>query len=218
MSNLVNKLAPPYLYVILDTSYPQGQLLDLAHACLQGGIKLFQLRCKDMEENKLVRLGVQIKDIIKTAGEDNLLIINDKPQVCMTVAADGVHLGQEDASPIEARDLLGETAIIGATVHNQQEASLIAYDVIDYVGVGPVFASPTKRGLSPLDKLEGLVANIHQHSERRVPVVAIGGIKYDNMDSLKTSKVDGIAVVAAIADAAMPEEICRSMLAKMRSW
>ncbi len=188
---------------------------------LAGGTKLFQLRGKGIATTELVNLGLILKQLLLAAGKDNLLIINDNPDACKKIGADGVHLGAGDMAPKDARDMLGDDAIIGVTLHNKEEALEIfttIKETVDYVGIGPVFASPTKEDLLPLaaEELQELIASVREHSN--CPIICIGGINYNNMQLLSSYKIDGVAVVSAIAKAEAPTAVCKNMLKELRSW
>lgn len=228
MSNLTARLDPPYLYCLIDTSYAIENLPNIVREALAGGVKLFQLRAKDSDEEALIRLAKDIKKQLDFVASDNLLIINDNPHICKLIDADGVHLGADDMSPQSARELLGGNAIIGATIHNIEEAESMAYNFVDYVGIGPVFASPTKKNLTPLSPqdLRDLIASIRRHSRHdgrndgrnECPIICIGGIEQNNMQLLKDYKIDGIALAAAISNPATTTSVCKTILAELKSW
>ena len=211
------------LYAILDTSYPDDFLLGLARELLAAGVSSFQLRAKHKLQadtlgqtlgkttsqttgktinqtiNQTIELGKQLKAVINQDA-NNILLINDSPERCQELGADGVHLGQADMPPQQARQILGEQAIIGGTIHNIQEAEAAPYSMLDYVAVGPVFASPTKQDLAPLGiagarQLSDSIRRLSPHT----PVVIIGGIKYSNMDQLKPIRPDALALISALA-------------------
>ena len=149
--------------------------------------------------NQTIELSKQLKAVINQDA-NNILLINDSPELCQELGADGVHLGQADMPPQQARQILGEQAIIGGTIHNIQEAEAAPYSLLDYVAVGPVFASPTKQDLAPLGiagarQLSDSIRRLSPHT----PVVIIGGIKYSNMDQLKPIRPDALALISALA-------------------
>ncbi len=241
MSNLTARLESPYLYCLADTSYGTEQLPSRVKAAVAGGAKLFQLRAKGVAEEELVVLGKAIKQELQASASDNLLIINDHPQICKLVNADGVHLGAEDLSPQVAREMLGDNAIIGATIHNIKEAENMSYKFVDYVGIGPVFASPTKKNLLPLSgqELRELITTIRissgpngnnsgnnngpqealiKEASKEVPIICIGGIEQNNMQLLQEYDIDGIAVASAIANPATTKSVCEKMLRQIQNW
>lgn len=221
MSRLVARLKPPYLYCIADTSYGVESIPLMVELALAGGTKLFQLRGKGIATRELVNLGLTLKQLLLDAGKGNLLLVNDNPDACKEIGADGVHLGAGDMDPRDAREMLGNDAIIGVTLHNKEEALEIfttVKETVDYVGIGPVFASPTKEDLLPLaaEDVQELIASVREHSN--CPIICIGGIKYKNMQLLSSYKIDGVAVVSAIAKAGDPTAVCKNMLQELHSW
>lgn len=131
----------------------------------------------------------------KLAGEYQIpFVINDNIKVALEVDADGVHIGQDDMSVEEARKLLGEDKIIGVSAHNVKEAVKAQEGGADYLGVGAVCATSTKKDANVVSKEE--IKKIKETVN--IPIVAIGGIKKDNIDTLTGTKVDGVAVVSAI--------------------
>ena len=214
---MIGGLPPPYLYVILDSSYGGDLLIRLAQKTLAGGARIFQLRCKGLETEEVLSLGKKLMRIIKQV-DNSIFIINDDPNICLELGADGVHLGREDMSPIKAREVLDSGAIVGATIHSLSEAYSAPYEKIDYVGVGPAFISPTKSDLSPLGtvKIKELYEEIRLHSS--CPIIAIGGINDGNMNNLKNSGVQGLAIISAIANAADAKAIYSRMFSKLCSW
>lgn len=234
MSNLtarLDPLQPPYLYCLADTSYGIENIPSMVTQALAGGARIFQLRAKNTPQDTLVELGQSIKQQIKDAGDDALLIINDHPDLAKQVAADGVHLGAQDMSPQMARQILGKSGIIGVTIHNIGEAQDIFdaqsdnadnIDCIDYVGIGPVFSSSTKNDLPPLnphidphDLLE-LIKSVRSLSD--CPIICIGGIDENNMQQLQEYKIDGIAMAAAIANPATTMSSCQNIIHQLNSW
>ena len=147
-------------------------------SALEGGMTILQLREKYMSISYEVKLARAVKEICNIYGVP--LIINDSIEVCALSDADGVHLGQSDGSIKEARRILGNEKIIGATAHNLTEALLAEKEGADYMGSGAAFGSETKSDAV------------------KIPVVAIGGINYENVDLLSGRGLSGIAVISAI--------------------
>lgn len=128
---------------------------------------------------------------------DATFIVNDRVDIALTVNADGVHLGQDDLPICEARHLLGKDKIIGISTHSMEEALLAESKGADYIGFGPVFKTTTKK--NALDSRE--LSELHDIMNKiSIPVIAIGGINLDNLQSLMDSRVDGVATISAIAN------------------
>lgn len=147
----------------------------LAEAMVRCGVRFIQLRMKDTPRQQVVSVGRKLRAIIP---KQHFFIINDDPDIALEVGADGVHLGQDDMSYEEARALLGEEAIIGLSTHNPSQARDACRLVPDYIGVGPVFATPTKKIPDPVIGLNGMKEMLQVAT---VPAVAIGGIDLSNI-------------------------------------
>ena len=181
------------LYAITDRTWLNGRsLLSQVEEVLKNGATFLQLREKNLSYNELVEEAVQIKEI---AARYNVpFVINDNIYAAKEAGADGVHIGQDDASYIKAREVLGDGKIIGMTAHNLKEALAAQEAGADYIGTGAVFSTSHKHDTIPLplDRLREITDNI------QIPVVAIGGINHKNILSLKGSGIDGAAVISAI--------------------
>lgn len=181
------------LYAITDRTWLNGRsLVSQVEEVLKNGATFLQLREKNISYNELVKEAVKIKEI---AARYNVpFVINDNIYAAQEADADGVHIGQDDASYQRAREVLGDDKIIGMTAHNLKEALAAQEAGADYIGTGAVFPTSTKNNTVPLalDTLKEITANI------KIPVVAIGGINHNNILSLKDSGIDGAAVISAI--------------------
>jgi len=181
------------LYAITDRKLLRGRSLEASvDAALQGGVTILQLREKNIEKEEFIKEALEIKDIcIKHRVP---LIINDNVEVCLQADADGVHLGQSDGSITEARKILGDNKIIGATAHNVEEAVKAFNEGADYLGVGAAFGSKTKLDAKPIDvnEYKRICAAVD------IPVVAIGGINEQNIQKLDGSGISGVAVISGI--------------------
>ena len=181
------------LYAITDRTWLNGRsLLSQVEEVLNNGATFLQLREKNLRYNELVEEAVKIKEI---AAKYNVpFVINDNIYAAKESGADGVHIGQDDASYIKAREVLGDGKIIGMTAHNLNEALAAQEAGADYIGTGAVFPTSTKQDTIPLslENLKEITDNI------QIPVVAIGGINHENILRLKGSGIDGAAVISAI--------------------
>lgn len=195
------------LHLVTDRNLSLGRdLLDIVKAAVQGGVSVVQLREKECATREFVDLGRAVSSLLRQSSVP--LLINDRVDVALAVGADGVHIGQSDMSYSDARRLLGPGAIIGLSV--ESEAHALEADVldVDYLGLSPVFTTPTKNELTNQLGLEG-VANIRRVSRHRL--VAIGGIHRENVSTILKSGADGIAVVSAICSAPDPLQATRQL-------
>lgn len=181
------------LYAVTDRTWAKEKtLMEQVKEALEGGITFLQLREKKLSEEKFIE---EAKEMKKLARKYQVpFVINDNMKVALAVDADGVHIGQDDMDVKEARKLLGEDKIIGVSAHNVEEAKKAEKGGADYLGVGAVCATSTKKDANVVSKEE--IKKICR--EVKIPVVAIGGIKKDNIETLKGTGVDGVAVVSAI--------------------
>ena len=182
------------LYAVTDTQWLNGRdFLEVIESVLANGATFLQLREKNATHEEIVAKAKAIKPIAKKYGVP--FVIDDDIYAAKEADVDGVHIGQNDASYEKAREVLGEGRIIGMTVKTRQQAENAIRLGADYVGMGAVFHTSTKKDAKDMSRetlleLAGMMEDI--------PVVAIGGISYDNCDYLKDTGVDGIAVVSAI--------------------
>ena len=181
------------LYAVTDRSWTgQQSLYEQIEEALKGGVTMVQLREKQLSEDELVAEAIQIKELCHRY--EVPLIINDNVDAALKSGADGVHVGIEDAPVSEIRRRAGDDFIIGATAKTTEQAKAAEAAGADYLGVGAVFPSPTKKNairITPQDLREicGSVA---------IPAVAIGGITGDNVSEIKGGGMAGVAVVSAI--------------------
>lgn len=181
------------LYAVTDRAWVGRQtLLEQIEDAIMGGATLVQLREKDLEEAAFLREAIQARELCHRYHVP--LIINDNVDVALQSGADGVHVGIEDAPVAEIRKRVGKHFIIGATAKTVQQAQLAEASGADYLGVGAVFPSPTKKSAIRItnEQLNEICASV------AIPAVAIGGITRDNLSQLKGSRIDGVAVVSAI--------------------
>lgn len=159
---------------------------------LDGGITFLQLREKNLDRDAFLKEAREMAELSRQYHVP--FVVNDEVEIALECGADGVHVGQDDMACQNARKLLGPDKIIGVSVHNVEEALKAQADGADYLGLGAVKATPTKTDAKVVEFEE-----IQRVCEAvSIPVVAIGGIKKDNLMELQGSHVDGIAVVSAI--------------------
>lgn len=199
------------LYLCTDR-HTNGKLdfLQTVEQALQGGCSVVQLREKECATREFYQRAADVKAL--TDQYNIPLIINDRIDVCMAVNADGVHLGQEDMPVKEARKILGDEKIIGVSAHNLEEALQAWKEGADYLGVGAIFGTKTKK--NTVDTSVEILREICLQVP--IPVVAIGGISIENVVQLKHTGIDGVAVVSAIMAAAEPKRAAAELLIKVR--
>jgi thiamine-phosphate pyrophosphorylase len=174
---------------------------DFLRAAVRGGVDIVQLRMKDEPDGAILAAAERF------ARHDVLLIINDRPDLAVAADADGVHVGQDDISVDEARAIVGPERLVGLSTHTPEQVD--AADGADYIGVGPVYETPTKPGRPAVGP--ELVRYAAGHS--RVPFFAIGGINAGNIRDVAAAGAQRVAVVRALTDAGEPEAIARGLRA-----
>lgn len=197
------------LYLVTDPALVRGRPLEaVVAAAVDGGATLVQLRDKTADTGALIATAARLLDVLRPRGVP--LVINDRVDVALAVGADGVHVGQSDMPAATVRRLLGEHAIVGLSVTREAELAAVDPAVVDYLGVGPVFATATKAdAAAPLD--DAAIRRIVAAS--RLPTVGIGGIHAGNAGRPRALGLDGIAVVSAVCAAADPGAAARSLRA-----
>lgn len=187
------------VYAIVDTETLGQQTAATAQALFAAGVKILQLRGKNLDIAQLSQLSLEVLSLRNNSGSSCQIIINDNIEACLASGADGVHLGQDDSSPYQARKLLGPAAIIGLSTHTIEEvdAANKLSGVIDYIGFGPVFPSGSKSGHAEVTGLE-LLAAACQAS--KLPLVAIGGIRRTNAKDVIKAGARGFAVIGDLCD------------------
>jgi thiamine-phosphate pyrophosphorylase len=197
-SRALERLRAARLYLICDDR-PDG-FLD---AALRGGVEIVQLRMKNAREDEIVTAGRRFARVC--AARHALFILNDRPDLVAACDADGVHVGQNDVPVAEARAAVGRSRLVGLSTHSpaQIDAALGA----DYIGVGPVFATPTKPGRSAV----GLELVRYAALHAPVPFFAIGGIDVHNVERVREAGAHGVAVVRALTDAQDPDRAARRL-------
>ena len=192
------------LYGILDLGYVErGRASDVAEALMTGGVDLLQLRAKDYPAREIVKLAGELREI--TARHGVPLIINDHPEIARELQAEGLHLGQDDRSIAEAREIVGAECAVGKSTHNIDQAIRAFYEGADYIGFGPLFATPTKPDYPPI----GLDEVGRVHDAVRLPIFCIGGIKLDNLPKVIEAGARRVVIVSGLLQANDPAEYAR---------
>lgn len=182
------------LYLITDAELcAEFGLEKTVEAAIQGGITMVQLRDKYASDEQMIAQAKRLKAMLSGSGVP--LIINDRLNVALASQADGLHVGQSDTAVQEARNTLGQHAIIGLSINTPAQLQEAPVELLNYVGLGPVFATGSKQDHAQPIGFDGLarLANACQ-----LPSVAIGGLKAEHMAQVKAAGANGIAVISAI--------------------
>jgi thiamine-phosphate pyrophosphorylase len=201
-----DRLAQARLYLVCDAR-PDAFVV----AAIRGGVDIVQLRMKDAREDALVAAGRRFARLCADHGA--LFVLNDRPDLVTAVGADGVHVGQDDIAVDEARALVGADRLVGLSTHSPAQIDAAMAADVDYIGVGPVHATPTKPGRPAVGLT--LVGYAAAHAQR--PWFAIGGIDAGNLPAVRDAGAQRIAVVRALTDAAEPGVAARALRATLSS-
>ena len=196
------------LYLVVTN--PVAGYVACAEAAVAAGLRYVQLRMKNVARERVVQVGREMLAV--TRGTATKLIVNDDVTIAREIDADGVHLGQTDMSLTEARKLWPGSAskVFGLSTHDETQALAALNESPDYMGVGPVFSTPTKRVADPVLGVARAAAIIQQSN---VPAVAIGGIDRSKLPELFSSGIRHIAVVRYVCERPRPLEAIRELMA-----
>ena len=193
-SNFLDGLAGTRLYPLTDRALSGLSHAEQVSLLSKAGATLVQLREKALTPLEFYR---EAEAALRVARDRGIrIIVNDRVDLALALKADGVHLGQDDLPPEAARRILGADAIIGFSTHNPEQARLAATMPIDYLAIGPIFASSTKQASDPPIGLEGL--RLARLAIGTIPLVAIGGITHKNSLEVISAGADAIAVIRDI--------------------
>ena len=196
------------LYLVTDRALAGGrEIEDIVRESVEGGATMVQLREKDIDTRDFIELALRLKKVLAPYGVP--LIINDRVDVALASDADGVHIGQSDMPYAMARRILGPDKIIGLSVENFSQIEEANSLDVDYIGVSPVFATPTKTDTAAPFGLEGLRRAVEMSVH---PTVSIGGMNASTAADVISTGTDGIAVVSAIVCAASPRKASEELL------
>ena len=187
--------------------------LELARAVAEGGATLLQLRDKRSDARAMIETARAIKAVLAPLAVP--FVVNDRVDVALAAKADGVHLGPDDMAIEDARALLGRDAIIGASIKSVEAAEAVPIDLIDYAGVGGVYATLSKQQKSAPIGTEGFarIAGVLRRRAPKLPVVGIAGIDTTNAAAVMAAGADGIAVISALSLVADPRSAARGLRA-----
>lgn len=200
------------VYALVDPERAGGHTLPaLAAKLAQGGATLFQLRDKHGATRAMVEEARAIKNSL--APFNIPLLINDRVDVALAAGADGVHVGQDDMAVEDARRLLGPKALIGTSIKTVAQAEAAPIDILDYVGIGGVFATTSKNNPDPPIGVAGLarIVGIFRQRAPKLPLCAIAGIDAGNAGSAIKAGADGVAVISALSLVPDPVEATRAL-------
>ena len=200
---LRERLAAARLYLVCDAAPGGRTLRDVLPAAAAGGVDIVQLRDKQLDDDGLLEVAGEARELCAALGV--LLVVNDRPHVAVRAGADGVHVGQDDVAVAEVRSIVGDGMLVGLSTHTPEQID--AASGVDYIGVGPVHATPTKPGRPAVGTV--LVEYAARHA--RIPFFAIGGITQRNVRPVLAAGARRVAVVRAIADAADPTAAARGL-------
>ncbi|QKK20684.1 thiamine phosphate synthase [Rhizobium indicum] len=200
------------LYLVLDPDLCAGiGMVETARLAVAGGATMVQLRDKHAGTIRMIETGRALKQALDGTGA--LLIVNDDVEAAVAIGADGLHIGQEDMDARKARAMVGADMILGLSVESEALANAVDPGLVDYTGVGPVFATPTKADHKQPIGFDGLARLVKASP---VPSVAIGGLKADHVVQVFAAGASGLAVVSAICGTPDPEAATRRIAAEIR--
>ncbi len=184
------------LYGIIDLGYvEEPDLARVAEQMIEGGVDLIQLRGKGKSLDELVGHAAKLHEL--TARSSTPLIVNDHAEIASRIPVEGVHVGQDDDSIEVARRKAGRSVLIGKSTHSLEQALAAQREGADYIGFGPIFATPTKPDYAPI----GLADIRRVHAEVSLPIFCIGGINIDNLQSVIGAGAKRVVMVSALLKA-----------------
>lgn len=189
-------------------------LLSFVQDAVEGGATLVQLRAKNLSTRKHLALALHVSQYLRS--QNIPLIINDRTDIAFSCDAQGVHLGQEDLSPLYARKILGKDKLVGVSVNTIEEAVEGESQGADYLGVGPLFSTPSKKDARSVLGLGGF-RSIRKSTD--LPLLAIGGINSQNAKEVIAAGADGVAVISALMaspDVRLSAQELRTIIQKAR--
>jgi thiamine-phosphate pyrophosphorylase len=199
----------PRLYPILDADlFPDGRIYAAAQEMVSAGGQLLQYRNKSTDARRMLDQALELRTLL---GGSVQLIMNDRADLCLAAQFDGVHVGQEDLSPDGARAVIGPSRWMGVSTHNPAQLKEADKTSADYLAIGPVFATSSKKNPDPVVGLEGVRT---ARALTRKPVVAIGGITRENCRSVIDAGADSVAVISDLLRD--PGKTVRDFLAILR--
>lgn len=197
------------VYFIMGTANTTRLPLDVVKEAIQGGITMFQFREKGekaLQGEEKKQLARQIQALCQEANVP--FIVNDDVQLAIDLDADGVHVGQEDTNAKDVRQRIGNK-ILGVSTHNLDEVKQAVKDGADYVGMGPVYPTETKKDTRSVQGVS-LITEVRRHG-LQIPIVGIGGITYDNAAPVIQAGADGVSIISAISQSSDPKKAAEEL-------
>ncbi|MEH6304802.1 thiamine phosphate synthase [Olivibacter sp. CPCC 100613] len=190
----------------------EKSILDQVKITTKEGIRWIQFRLKTIDDNTFKQQAIRCMEVSKQ--HQCTFLINDRVHIAKEIDADGVHIGKDDLSPSLAREILGPNKIIGCTANTIDDIIRLSKQPIDYIGLGPFRFTKTKEKLSPTLGLTGYREIIGKVKDRHIdiPIIAIGGIHFDDIDPLFQTGIHGIAVSGIISNSSQPQNDCQNLL------
>ena len=205
----MKKLNECRLYGFLDLSYVAADAERVVTAMIEGGVDLIQLRAKKSSLAEIVDLAAKLHKLTAVTGVP--FIVNDHAEIAAQVPIEGVHLGQDDDSIAHARKKAGRQLLVGKSTHSLEQAMAAQREGADYIGFGPIFATPTKPDYQPI----GFTGIKRVNNELHVPIFCIGGIKIDNLGEVLAAGAKRVAIVSGLLkapDIAKYARACKALL------
>lgn len=194
------------LYLVTDPQLCRGLgLIETVLGAVAGGVTMVQLRDKDATTSMRVEMAMALKQAL--AGSGVPIVLNDDVDAAIAADVDGLHIGQTDITPSKARALLGADKILGLSCETTKMVQAVDTSIIDYLGLGPVFATKTKTDHKPPIGFRGLARMVDMSP---LPTVAIGGLKASHLKDVRACGADGVAVVSAICGQGDPKAAARA--------
>ncbi|MES2308398.1 MAG: thiamine phosphate synthase [Verrucomicrobiota bacterium] len=210
MSEVHQRLQKVHLYGILDLGYVGSRdALQIAGQMIEGGVGVIQLRAKGKKAEEILDLSHHLSKLCRN--QDVLYIVNDFPEVARETNAHGVHIGQDDGKIEEIRARLNPGQLVGRSTHGLDQAIAAELEGADYIGIGPIFATPTKPDYVPVGRelIQAVQAKVS------IPGFCIGGIKLENLEEVLAAGAKQVVIVSGILMAADIPAYCRAVLKKM---
>lgn len=198
----------PSLYAILDQQLMKTPVVRCAKDLAGAGVELIQYRAKDLSPRAYFATCSSLAEVLANA--NTRLIINDRPDIAAMVGAGGVHVGQDDLAPDDARKICGSGRWIGVSTHNLEQVRAAAHAPVDYIALGPIFATSTKKKPDPVIGTS-LIREARKLTQK--PIVAIGGITLERAPEVFAAGANSVAVIRDLLDARDPAARAREFLA-----
>lgn len=200
------------LYGIIDLGYVSpSDLIERTEQLIAGGVDLIQLRAKRQSESDITTWARQIQPLCQSAGIP--FIVNDYPEIALAVGADGVHIGQDDGTLADVRQVVGDQMLVGRSTHSGTQAQAAWAEGFDYIGFGPLFPTATKKGRPAIGLDE--IAEVESTVGAEIPVYCIGGIKPANLDQVMLAGARRVVIVSGLLCAENPRETTASVKAQL---